>query len=433
MNSEPGCTIGASAGRGGGKCLLTVYCLLFTPLLDPAPLPAQGFTAHLSARAVFVYDHISDIPGRGSLGEAKLVQPVLMLHLGAWNDRLVLHATANLEGWTMPGGELAPGDWGEGFIDRRHPHTYVHELVLSFNDIFGQLDGPVRTSLSVGKGFAPFGSEDPMNRPTLRFPVNHHLSQILERAVAIVAIKAGPVVAEGGLFDGDEPERPGQWPLLGGTPRRFGDSWSLRLTLHPLGGVEVQGSRAKVHSPEHRPGAGTENFKWSVSARVERPVWGGRGYGMIEWARSEEANGFFVFRSVLAEGAWSKGRHRPYYRFERSERPEDSRTVDLFRSIRPHLENSILGTTRWTINTAGYGHELGPFAQGLTVTPFGEASLAAVAKADAGIFDPKSFYGTDRIWAFSFGVRLGWRDMGHRMGRYGALSEAGHGMEHLHH
>ena len=52
-----------------------------------------------------------------------------------------------------------------------------------------------------------------MVRPFLRYPVNHHLAQILERAVAIAAVRAGPVLAEAGLFNGDEPERPGQWPL----------------------------------------------------------------------------------------------------------------------------------------------------------------------------------------------------------------------------
>ena len=66
-----------------------------------------------------------------------------------------------------------------------------------------------------------------MVRPFLRYPVNHHLAQILERALAIAALRAGPVFAEAGLFNGDEPERPGQGPRIGG---RFGDSWSGRLT-----------------------------------------------------------------------------------------------------------------------------------------------------------------------------------------------------------
>jgi hypothetical protein len=42
-----------------------------------------------------------------------------------------------------------------------------------------------------------------MVRPFLRYPVNHHLAQILERAVAIAAVRAGPLLAEAGLFTGD--------------------------------------------------------------------------------------------------------------------------------------------------------------------------------------------------------------------------------------
>src|SRR2546426_6549297 len=52
-------------------------------------------------------------------------------------------------------------------------------------------------------------------------------------------------------------------------------------------------------------------------------------------------------------------RSQPYYRFERTERPEDMRTLDPFRSVRPHLDNSILGTSRWSIHTLGYGLRLG--------------------------------------------------------------------------
>ena len=38
--------------------------------------------------------------------------------------------TLDFEGVTMPAGELALGGWGEGFVDRRHPHTYLHEAMV---------------------------------------------------------------------------------------------------------------------------------------------------------------------------------------------------------------------------------------------------------------------------------------------------------------
>ena len=34
------------------------------------------------------------------------------------------------EGITQPEGELTFGGWGEGYEDKRHPHTLVHEQLL---------------------------------------------------------------------------------------------------------------------------------------------------------------------------------------------------------------------------------------------------------------------------------------------------------------
>ena len=80
-----------------------------------------------------------------------------------------------------------------------------------------------------------------------------------------------------------------------------------------------------------------------ASPGVGRVRWRGHPvYGLVEWAHTSEADGFFEFSSVLAEGAWSTGPHRLYYRFERTERAEDER-VSRFRTLRPHQENSILG------------------------------------------------------------------------------------------
>jgi hypothetical protein len=362
------------------------------------------------------WERVDPVPGGEALGEVRVVQPAVHLHAGALG-RLRLAGMLNLEGVTMRQGELAPGVAGEGFIDRRHPHTYLHELVLTGDDLLGSADGTARVSLSAGKGFAPFGTDDPMVRPFLRYPVNHHLAQILERAIAVAAVRAGPLTAEAGLFNGDEPARPGQWPRL----ERFGDSWSARVTGAVLPGLSVQGSFADVHSPEHRPGAGPDQHKYSLSARWERAVAGHPLYGLLEWARTSEAEGFFIFHSVLAEGAWSSGRHRLQYRFERTERPEEER-VSRFRTVVPHLENSILGVTRWTTHTAGY--ELAAVEHGgLALRPLLEVAYARVAKVGGGLFDVRNLYGRERIWSLSLGVRLEAGASMHRMGRYGAAED----------
>jgi hypothetical protein len=379
--------------------------------------------ASVGAEAVLAFERADHVPGGESLGEVRVVQPTVAVHAGAWR-RVRLMAMLNFEGATIPDGELALGDWGEGFVDRRHPHTYVHELIVSANDLLGEHNA-VHLSVSAGKGFAPFGTDDPMVRPFLRFPVNHHLSQVLERAVVIGAARTRFISGEVGVFNGDEPERPGQWPRIGG---RFGDSWAARLGVYPMPGVELQGSHGHVHSPEHRPGAGTDQTKWSLSARWSRLVGRFPVYGLVEWARTSEAGGFFLFESVLAEGAWTSGRHRLQYRFERTERPEEER-ISEFRSLRPHLENSILGTTRWTVHTAGYevvAVRTGP----VVIDPLVEVSYGRIANVGGGVFDIEGVYGADHFWSFTLGLRIEAGMRMHRMGRYGAVEDVEMGHHH---
>lgn len=386
--------------------------------------PAAARQLSTGGGAVGVLTRVDPAPGDVVRTEARVVQPALAAHWQLPGGQLALSAMLNGEGATIDNGELAPGNWGEGYFDRRHPHTWAHELVLEgrVRDRAFGLD--LGTSFAVGKGFVPFGTDDPMNRPAIRYPVNHHLAQILERAITALGLRLGPAMVEATLFNGDEPEEPDQWPNW----ERFGDSWAIRLTAVPVPGLEAQASYANVASPEFRTGVGPGQEKWSASARWVGRLGGGSGYAMLEWARTEEVGGFFEFRSVLAEGEWTLGRHRPYYRWERTERPEEERTT-AFRSRRPHHDDSILGTTRWTVNTAGYGFTALQ-GRGWSIEPVVEASLAAVEAVGPGAFDPVLWYGSDTIVSLTVGVavRFGIMNAPHRMGRYG-VARAGHAIE----
>lgn len=395
-------------------------------------LPAQsGVRLTPMAHGIGVATSVDPIPGRGSLTEVRLVQPILMGLLSAAGGRLQGTVTLNFESVTIPNGELTPGAWGEGFVDRRHPHTTVHELLLGTPDLLGAAGRGTRLGLVAGKGFVPFGTDDPMVRPFLRYPVNHHLSQLLERAVVIGQVERGPVTLEGALFNGDEPEHPSQWPLLRlpDGQWRFGDSRAVRLTVRPLTGLELQGSAASVLSPEHRPAAGGRAEKTSASFRwKDAPSWGER-YLMAEWARTSELEGTFVFRTVLVEGSLRRARWSAGYRFESTDRPEEERLIDPFRSLRPHLENSILGVGRWTMHTVRLARELRDPDLPFRATPFVEATFGKVTKQDAGIFDPDQLYGRRSVRQLSIGVVVGWGMRHHRMGRYGVLAA---GTEHHH-
>ena len=338
-----------------------------------------------------------------------------MLELNPWRDLLSLKATLNLEGVTIKRGELTPGIYGEGYIDRRHPHTYLHELMLVSMRRFGA-DQSNAISLGVGKGFASFGTDDPMARPFEKYPINHHLSQILERAVAVGALRVSDFTLEASSFNGDEPTGPGDAP----NRNRYWDSWAARVSYTPWTQAEMQTSYARVKSPENPAGGGADQRKHSASIRLEDKQHS--GYALFEWARTADYAGStqtFAFISLLAE-AWARyDRVNGAIRIERTERPDEQRLLDEFRSPVPPTDLSIAGRSRWTIITARAATTL--TTKAVSFEPFAEVARARVAPTlqPAG-FDPRTFYGSSAIWSLSAGMKIGFGMEHMRMGRYGA-------------
>ena len=418
---------GAPRGRVSASLRLSIGLATAGWLAAAPPSAAQAprIRLDLSSQAVVAATRLSPAPGGGRLTEAQVEQPLVMVHAAERSGKIRLDVALDFEGLTMPAGVAGVGTWGEGFVDRRHPHTYVHQIMLSATHALSEHSV---VSAAAGKGFVSFGTDDPMNRPVLRFPVNHHWAQVLERAVVVAGVRLGPAALEGAVFNGDEPERPGQWP----NADRFGDSWSGRLTVRPVTGVEAQLSRARIRSPEHRDGAGLPQDKWRASARVRGAVGAGSGYLLAEWARTVEADGFFVFTSALAEVQLERSPHRVYYRFERTSRPEEPRAFDLSRSVRPHLDDAILGITRWSVHTVGYAIRLPRLPRWLFAEPMTEVALGHAAHL-SGAFRVEDFYGRATFASVTVGLRLR-QGPPHRMGRYGVMREADQGAtgEHVH-
>jgi hypothetical protein len=386
----------------------------------PAGPADTGVMLHVMAQGVPLLTRADPTAGGSALTEAALTQTVVMAHAGWWRDHATLDATLDAEGLTMRRGELSTGAFGEGFADRRHPHTYLHELVLTG----AARAGPLTLSASGGRGFAPFGTDDPMVRPFAKYPVNHHLAQILERGLLLGAARIGPAILEAGTFGGDEPVAPGSLPR----PSRFGDSWSVRGTILPTSWTEVQGSYARVASPENPDGYGLDQRKQSVSARAISAD--GARYVLAEWARTVEHDhnsglDAFAYESALLETALRLGPVGVALRFEQTERPEEERLADPFRTPRPASDLSILGLTRWRIGTL---HLESPAVTRRTVTavPFIELSrLAAMPRGARTLFDPQQFYGTTRLLLLSAGLRLRVGSPHARMGRYGVAAVDG--------
>jgi hypothetical protein len=368
------------------------------------------------AQAIGLITSMQPTPEQRRRSEAYLTQPVAALI--ARRGALAARVTLNAEGLTLERGELTAGAWGEGYVDRRHPHTFFHEIMLEASRAGRCGRVSCRAGLFGGKGFVPFGSDDPMSRPFVAYPVNHHLAQILERAVAGAQAGVGPVTIEVGLFNGDEPTDAWEWPEWS----RFGDSWSARLELAPERGISLAVSYADVASPEARPGNGPDQEKWHVGFRGERAAGPWAMGWLIEGARTDELDGFFRYESRLGEGSVGRGAHRLGYRYERTERPEEER-VSAYRTFRPHLDNAVLGITRWTLHTVRYGHRI-PWRRG-SAEPVIELTRGSIREVSGGLFNPDVRYGRSTVTRISAGVRLAWDMDRHRMGRYGVQTVPG--------
>jgi len=383
------------------------------------PSPAR---VDFGAQAIGVVTHESPAIHGRDLTEGYLTQPMVMGRASFWGDALEVKGSLDFEGVTMKRGELNAGMHGEGYIDRRHPHTYLHELVITAQ----RRSGDNGASLTLGKGFAPFGTDDPMARPFEKYPINHHLAQVLERVVATGAFRTRRLIFEAGLFNGDEPESPGDVP----NRNRYWDSWSGRITFVPFSQGEFQTSYARVLSPENARGGGADQRKQSASMRLEDAQ--RSGYGLLEWARSTNYVGSsrtFAFTSLLAE-TWARfGAVSGALRFERTERPDEERLGDEFRTPLPAADLSIIGRSRWTIITARVAASF-PTVKTLAIEPFAEVARIRFSPTirPAG-FDPAQFYGSDRIWSLSVGAKLAFGMRHMRMGRYGVATTEPRGMK----
>jgi len=397
----------------------------------------------LGAMGIFALTHATPAVFGNDATDAYLTQPNLMGSVR--RGPFALLGTLNFEGYTLKRGELNAGIYGESYVDRRHPHTLVHEVMMTATS--PSLRG-LRGSLAGGKGFTPYGTDDPMVRPFVKYPVNHHHAQVIERVQVIGAIAYGDdergIALEHGFFNGDEPVTPFTAPQW----RRTGDSRSTRVTVMPHRDFELQVSRAFVRSPGITQGGAYDHTQSSASLRFNRVSGasggtaghdmsghdmgghqeGDRRYLLIEVARTDEGFGEshdFRYNSMLAEGlfeyhGWGLG-----LRAERTDRPENQRLLDPFRIPSGHVDFQINGITRWKVGTVHLASPTVtlPGIRFARVTPLVEVALARPEpQLTPSVFVPSEFYGSDRLWSFTFGVRMHVGTMRARMGRYGVLS-----------
>jgi hypothetical protein len=378
-----------SVGLGGGWTLLGMgqvfpIVTVGAPLEDDSPLRDTGWY---------------------------LTQTAFMANVESASSRFVLRTTVDFEGLTQDDGELTFGAWGEGFLDRRHPHTILHEAMVSFN-AWNALGGAA--SLSAGRGFAPFGTDDPMSRPAVKYPTNHHLSQVLERWTISGAFLRGGWSIEAGVFAGTEPDGPYDLSNI----RGFGESWSARVAKRwgpgsgPFAKWEASFSFGNVSEDD---GAMERTNLWNVALRHDSPGL----YALLEGSLADPRDDDNWF-SVLGEARLVRGAHRPYARIELATRPEFVRlgapgTDDFFRYDH---DAEPIGATRWLIATLGYGYEATKYP--VSVRPFAEVQYNRVSE-ERGVIEPETLFGADNFWALSLGARIFLGGDPMRMGTYGVL------------
>ena len=345
-----------------------------------------------------------------------LTQPVLMIGLEGPGQRIVLRTTLDFEAITLRDGEVNFGAWGEGFIDKRHPHTLLHELMLSLNS-WGLRGGNL--SVSAGKGFVPYGTDDPMSRPGLKFPTNHHLSQVLERWTVNGAYLRGGWGFEVAVFGGTETEGPYDLSNI----ESFGDSWATRLSKRwgsgsgPFAEWEVSASQAWVVETHHD--ALEKTRLWNGAVRHLSGPDSGLQEALIEvsLSRKRDHNNFF---SILGELGFDRLGHQPYARVEYSSRPEyarerEDRSLGFFRY---DDASDPVGSTRWLTSTVAYAYEMTGYP--LSLRPFLEFQHFKVWEHE-GQANPVTLFGSDSFWAITLGARIFLGGSPMRMGAYGVL------------
>ena len=142
-----------------------IVCALAAPAVGSGAVLAQDAAPSLSigAHAIGLLTRATSTPEGRTLTEAYLTQPIVSADASAgWFQA---KGMLNLEGLTLRRGELDLGEWGEGYVDRRHPHAYLHELML------GAATGEQRGSFLCRSGIVPRtdGAVMPTSYQTYRY------------------------------------------------------------------------------------------------------------------------------------------------------------------------------------------------------------------------------------------------------------------------
>ena len=248
---------------------------------------------------------------------------------------------------------------GRPLIDRQHPH-----------DLFMQLAVVWRMPVNDSTGFTLAGG--PVGEPALgpvafmhrasaadnpAAPLGHHTFDSTHIAFGVVtaAVDHGPVVVEGSVFNGREPDE-NRWDF------DFGrlDSFSGRIWYRPTPEWELQASSGRLRSPEQlEPG---DVVRSTASASWTRKHGSALSAVTAAYGRNDTDHG--VRNAFLVEGSRRSGMNTLFGRFE-SAQVETAllQTDTVVEGPAAEIKNPVfaftLGGVREVLNWRGFEGGLG--------------------------------------------------------------------------
>jgi hypothetical protein len=150
-----------------------------------------------------------------------------------------------------------------------------------------------------------------------------------------------------------------------------------------------------------------------------------RIYALAEMARTTVVGPrgpVYATQSMLAEASLTRSSWSGALRLENTKRAEEQRD-GAFRTPWPPSEDLVIGFTNWRV--VSVRGERAVHFHSFVAAPFVETSLAHVtASSKFDLFQPKEFYGSNKLWSLSIGMRLNLGMQHERMGRYGVAMPA---------
>ncbi len=202
---------------------------------------------------------------------------------------------------------------GAPLVDYQHPHDFLMQLSAVFRIPLNERTALRFTAAPVGEaGVGPAAfmhRRSAAENPTA--PLTHHNfdSTHITMGVLGAGIDVGPLSIDGSIFHAREPDEQ-RWDLMDPGPL---DSWSARVMLRPVRGLELQLSYAFLTKPEVLE---RQDVKRSTVSAFYTREGRGENYTSLTFAAGNNRRPFSSSDALLGEISHRTGRVTVFGRYE---------------------------------------------------------------------------------------------------------------------